>query len=398
MIVRGSRGCLGFLFFLIKWKDLRCATLLESSEEKDNELKKNTKKSSKAPPGKNNRDDFQNLKTSLIRAQTILISTHMLPDGDGLGAETALFHYIKMTGRKCQVINPDPCPKRYRFLDQKDLILRSEETAKPWPKWDLWIIVDTNDPKRLGNLWKNFSSRAKTIIFLDHHPKILGTTEIQYPDHSSVVEDLGASSIAELLYRLFSELNLAPITPPIAQSLYVSVMTDTNSFRYAATTPLAHRIAAEMIELGVNPEKIYQTIYSSKEVSHLRLLGKILQETQVAGNGKIAWFQMGRKVRLDHKASADDTQSFLNILLLSKGAEVVCFFREEDDKRVRLSMRSKGKVAINQIAMDLGGGGHEFAAGASLPGPLSSAAKRVLDALEKLLLQPQARGQRRTLK
>jgi phosphoesterase RecJ-like protein len=164
------------------------------------------------------------------------------------------------------------------------------------------------------------------------------------------------------------------------------VMTDTNSFRYARTTPQAHHIAAEMIELGVNPEEVYQAIYSSKELSHLHLLGNMLQNTRVTLNGKIAWLEVGLDLRRKHQATADDTQSFLNQLLILKDAEVVCFFREEDDGQVRVSIKSKGRVVINRVAMELGGGGHDYAAGLALSAPLDKTVDAVIKRLETLVV------------
>jgi phosphoesterase RecJ-like protein len=329
--------------------------------------------------------EFKKFKSYLENAKRVLLSTHLLPDGDGLGAETALFHYLKRSKKACRVYNPDLLPKRYRFLDPKGTFLLGPGEVELWDTCDLWVIVDTNDPRRLGKLWNELTFRAKKIVFLDHHPDILGANEITYPPHATVVSDPTSSSIGELLYHLFDELQFAPLNKDIAQGLYVSVMTDTNSFRYARTTPQAHRIAANMIELGVNPEEIYQTIYSSKEVSHLQLLGKMLQEVQIGAGGKLAWFTMTRQLRQKHQASADDTQSFLNLLLLIRDAEVVCFFREEDDNRVRLSMKSKGRIVINRLAMNIGGGGHEFAAGATLEAPLEKSLKKVVHELELLI-------------
>ena len=159
-------------------------------------------------------------------------------------------------------------------------------------------------------------------------------------------------------------------------------MTDTNSFRYSRTTPLSHRIAAAMIELGVNPEEVYQAIYSSKEVSHLQLLGHTLQNVKVASSGKLAWIELGLDLRKKHQASVDDTQSFLNLLLLLKDAEVVCLFREEEDGQIRVSIKSKGRIVVNKIAAELGGGGHEYAAGVAFT---SSALDKAVDAIVRRL-------------
>lgn len=333
--------------------------------------------------------DFQEFQKLLGDAKRVLISTHLLPDGDGLGAEFALFHYLKRARKACRVYNPDPVPKRYRFMDPKSTVLLGPGEVELWDTFDLWVIVDTNDPRRLGPLWGELSLRAKKIVFLDHHPPTLGAggtvEELNYPPHAFVVSDTASSSIGELLYHLFGELNLTKINRDMALGLYVSVMTDTNSFRYSRTTPAAHRIAGEMIELGVNPEDVYQSIFSSKELSHLQLLGHMLQNVKVAAGGKLAWLEMGLNLRKEHRASADDTQSFLNLLLLLRDAEVVCLFREEDNDMVRVSIKSKGKIVINRVAMELGGGGHEYAAGLALDAPLRKTVEAVTGRIETLI-------------
>lgn len=329
--------------------------------------------------------EFQKFKQALEQAKRVLISTHQLPDGDGLGAEAALFHYMKRARKACRVYNPDLLPKRYRFLDPKNNILLGPGEVELWDTCDLWVIVDTNDPRRLGKLWTEMSLRAKKIVFLDHHPEIQGSEAISYPPHATLVSDPESSSIGELLYHLFGELNLAKINKDVAMGLYVSVMTDTNSFRYARTTPLAHKIAAEMIEAGVNPEEVYQAIYSSKDLSHIQLLGHMLHNVKVSAGGKIAWLEMGLDIRKKYQATADDTQSFLNLLLLLKDAEVVCHFREEDDGQVRVSLKSKGRIVINRVAMELGGGGHDYSAGFALSAPLDKTVDAVIKRLETLV-------------
>lgn len=342
-----------------------------------------TNRSAKAPKSK----EFQKFKLWLEQAKRVLISTHHLPDGDGLGAESALFHYLKRARKACRVYNPDVLPKRYRFLDPKQNILLGPGEVELWDTCDLWVIVDTNDPRRLGKLWGELSLRSKKIVFLDHHPD-LPSPDVQYPPHAMVVSDDRSSSIGELLHHLFEELRLAKINRDVATGLYVSVMTDTNSFRYARTTPEAHRIAAQMIELGVNPEEVYQNIYSSKEVSHLQLLGTMLQNVKVSAGGKISWLEIPLAMRRQYQATADDTQSFLALLLMLRDAEVVCLFREEDDGTVRVSIKSKGRVVVNGLATELGGGGHEFAAGLASTEPLARVVELVTRGVESQMANP----------
>lgn len=329
---------------------------------------------------------YKELKNAIEGAKRVLISTHSLPDGDGLGAESALYHYLKSPERTIKVINPDPLPKRYQFLDpEKKHILGPDEIDKIWKEFDCWLIVDTNDPRRLGTLWPDLSIRAKKILFIDHHADFLGERSLPYPPHAELIGDIHSSSIGEMLSNWFTQMKLKDFSKKIAEGIYVSIMTDTNSFRYSRTTAEAHRIAADMISYGVNPEEIYQNIYSSKELSHLQLLGQLLQNTKVTLGGKIAWLELGLDLRKKHSATSDDTQSFLNLLLLLKESEVVCLFREEDDHKIRVSIRSKGKVIINTIAMELGGGGHEYAAGLALKAPMNQTVDAVIDRLKLLL-------------
>ncbi len=330
----------------------------------------------------------QSLKSSIESARRILLSTHQLPDGDGLGAVTALFHALKRARKSVHVLNPDPVPARYLFLDPEQKFLRSggdEPPTAPWKECDLWIIVDTNDPRRLGRLWNEWAIRARQIVFLDHHPDLLSREFAALPPHASIVSDTSASSIGELVYELIHHLGLMPIQKSVALGLYVSVMTDTNSFRSAKTTALAHQIAAECIELGVNPEAVTQAIYSSKELGHVQLLGELLAATRTTASGRVAWMELRLDHRRKYRAAADDTLSFLNLLLLLKDAEIVCLFRQEDGgQSTRVSMKSKGRLKVNTVAMELGGGGHDFAAGVELIAPFDTVVETVVRRLEGL--------------
>lgn len=334
--------------------------------------------------------EFSQFKQLITDAKRILISTHVQPDGDGLGAEVALYHYLKRSRKSVRIYNPDHLPKRYKFLDPKGEILLGPGEVELWDQCDLWIIVDTNDPRRLGKLWNELPLRAKRIVFLDHHPDIIIDQKLlHYPPNAMIVSDHHSSSIGELLYQLFTELDFCKLNSDMALGLYVSVMTDTNSFRYSRTTPESHEIASEMIRLGVNPEEVYQAVYSTKELSHIQLLGTLLQNTKLSRSGKLAWMEMRLDLRKKYKATADDTMSFLNILLVLKDAEVVCIFREEDDgEMTRVSIKSKGTVVINKIAMELGGGGHDYAAGLALAVPFEQVVETVTSRLDKLISTP----------
>jgi phosphoesterase RecJ-like protein len=306
-----------------------------------------------------------------------------------LGAETALYHYLKCSGKEVRVHNPDPLPGRYQFLDPKSQFLQNPDPREAWEDFDLWVIVDTNDPRRLGRTWDALKNRAKRIVFWDHHPDLISSKEnVPYPPHAMLVSDDQSSSIGELLYELFNDLSMTEINADMALGLYVSVMTDTNSFRYARTTSTCHQIAAHMIELGVSPDEVYQQIYSTKELSHIQLLGTLLQNTKVSKSGKLAWMEMKLDLRRKFNATADDTMSFLNLLLVLRNAEVVCIFREEDDGiSTRVSIKSKGKIVVNEVAMALGGGGHKYEAGVALKNGFEQAVREITSRLDDRIAQ-----------
>ena len=164
-------------------------------------------------------------------------------------------------------------------------------------------------------------------------------------------------------------------------------MTDTNSFRYSRTTALSHRIAADLIDYGLQPEDIYSNIYSSKSIEALRLIGEVLAHVSEVprkkGGGTVAWVEIPKKLRAKYHATGDDTQSIVNYLLLLKNAEVLVLLREEDDGRIKASLKSKGSVTVNDVAAEFGGGGHEFAAGFVTDGKMSEVRDRLIARLTK---------------
>ncbi len=333
----------------------------------------------------------------LASSQSIVITTHVMPDGDGLGAEIALYHYLKRLGKNVRVVNPDPIPSRYQFLDKTGVIEIIDKHKTDWNKFDLAVIVDTNDPRRLGALWSIFEKHAEDILILDHHPHLEEAHAAATPRALKVhvTVDVKSSSIGELLYRLFHQSHdlLDPnssafrLTPEIALGLYVSIITDTNSFRYSRTTALSHRIAADLIDYGLQPEEIYQNVYSTKAVGHLRLIGEVLSrvsDAPLGAEGKtIAWVEIPRALRQKYGASSDDTQTIVNFLLLLKSAEILVLIREEDDGLIKVSLKSKGTIKVSDVAQEFGGGGHDFAAGFNTAGRLEDVRDKLLARLTK---------------
>lgn len=337
----------------------------------------------------------------LASSQTIVITTHVMPDGDGLGAEIALYHYLKRLGKIVRIVNPDSVPARYRFLDKNGVIELLGINQANFERFDLAVVVDTNDPRRVAPVWDVFEKNARDILIFDHHPHLdeneaeVVNSVVPHKLNIHKVVDVKSSSIGEMLYRLFHQGHdmmdtTAPsfrLSPEIALGLYVSIITDTNSFRYSRTTALSHRIAADLIDYGLQPEEIYQSVYSSKSIGHLRLIGEVLSgvnEASLGEDGKtIAWVEISKSLRKKFDATSDDTQTIVNFLLLLKSAEILILFREEDDGRIKVSLKSKGSLKVNGVAQEFGGGGHEFASGFTMSGSIEEVRGRLIKRLKE---------------
>ncbi len=331
----------------------------------------------------------------ISESSRIVLCTHAVPDGDGLGAETALYHYLVRLGKEVRIINPDQMPARYRFLDPAGTLEVAGHLRSPFNGADLAIVVDTGDYRRLGPLWQLFKASCGTVVFLDHHPRLPDESPPSPADGEGAdvydVIDERSSSIGELLYRLFHVAHdvLDPknpsfrLSPEIALGLYVSIITDTNSFRYSKTTALSHRIAADLIDYGLQPELIYQNIYSTKSVDHLRLIGTALSGVSQSEDGLVAWVEIPREVRQKHRATGDDTQNIVNFMLLLQNPEVLVMLREEDDGRIKASIKSKGQIIVNRIAAEFGGGGHDFASGFTATGTMADVRTKLLGRLRE---------------
>ena len=169
------------------------------------------------------------------------------------------------------------------------------------------------------------------------------------------------------------------------RGIYTAVMTDTGCFRYSNTDSHCHNIAIECIEVGVDISSIYQRIYESSSQARVALLGKILGDIHYELDGEFAWFIIDQKMMDDAKATNADVEGFSDFVRTIRGVEVAMMVLENVDGSCRLNFRSKGKYVINGIASELGGGGHQFAAGAivdeSIGTLLSRAVEKTISAI-----------------
>jgi bifunctional oligoribonuclease and PAP phosphatase NrnA len=316
---------------------------------------------------------------ALKPGQRICITTHVNPDGDGLGSEAGLVHLLKGQGIDAVVTNPSPTPERYHFLF-RDLpgVDRSHEAVKELRRADLILVLDIADVSRLGMLSQTVLERGVPVACVDHH-----VSQGLLPDGARYV-DPEASATGELIYQL-AVANDWPLTRLAARALYVAILTDTGGFRFSNTRPAVLRAAAALLETGLDPEQIYLDVYASAPEGRARLLAETLQTLVVEPEHGLAWVTVppGALERLG--ATADDLDGIVEVPRSISGVRMALLFREIAAGRVKVSLRSVGTVDVAEFSRPFGGGGHTKASGLSIEGSLAKVQMQVLGAAREYL-------------
>jgi bifunctional oligoribonuclease and PAP phosphatase NrnA len=311
---------------------------------------------------------------ALKPGQRICVTTHVNPDGDGLGSEAGLVHLLRARGIEAVVTNPSPTPERYRFLF-RDLagVDRTQEAVRELRKADLILVLDISDVGRLGMLSQPVLDRGVPVACVDHH-----VSQGHLPSGPRYV-DPDASATGELIYQL-AVANEWALTPPAARALYVAILTDTGAFRFSNTKPAVLRTAAALLEAGLDPEQIYLDVYANGPEGRARLLAETLQTLVVEPDRGLAWVTVppGALERLG--ATPDDLDGIVEVLRSIAGVRMALLFREIAAGRVKVSLRSVGTVDVAQFARPFGGGGHTKASGLSMEGSLAHVQAEVLGA------------------
>lgn len=318
---------------------------------------------------------------SLVRsARSILLTTHRQCDGDGLGAQLGLFHALKAAGKDVIVVNVDSTPKKYRFLHPDRWIQYYENDQKIDQAVDLALIFDTNDERLVEPLYPALKAKAKTIAFIDHHPVL---NKGPSPTADSWI-DTSYASTGEMAYRLIKELGL-PINRDVARCLYTSITFDTQLYRYVRNSPTSHRIAAEMIEHGIDTEDIHRHLFGNQTVQKMAFLARALGQIEYYCDGKLAVLKLKDSDLFHYNLDPDDSRDVIDMLMNIETLEAAALFREDDHNEYKISLRSKGKIGVLSVAENIGGGGHAHAAGAFVKGDYEEMKKQVVQELTDLL-------------
>ena len=305
--------------------------------------------------------------------RTFCVVGHVRPDGDCIGSQLGLALALKNQGKTVCCWNEDAVPQKLRFLDTQKLFQRPHAGKE----FDCVIATDCASYERLGTAGEHIQDR-KLFINIDHHASNTRYADINWVDGRE-------PSCGELIYRLIRAGNW-PVTKEIADNLFTAVSTDTGSFQYPTTRPGTYHIAGELVKRGADLARICDEVYQSYPLSRVRLLQHVYNNFRLTHDDQIAYFWLKKKDFARTGAGKDDAEGLIDHIRDIEPVVVACAFEEMEPDLTRISLRSKnGRVNVNEIAAEFGGGGHNAAAGARIPGRPIAVQRRVITAVKKAL-------------
>lgn len=298
--------------------------------------------------------------------QNFAITTHVRPDGDGIGSSLGLCWLLRSLGKKAEVIVRDSIPSAYRQLPGAEDIRQVSEIDQAY---DAIFVIECSDVSRPGikDLDKQFT------VNIDHH----STSE-----HFGTINwiDATASAVGEMIYNLCKAIG-GRVTREIAECLYLALVTDTGSFHFSNTTERTLKVASELVKAGVKPAEISEAVYNSYPWSRIELMRQVLATVKRDKTGRVAWMRQSLDMAKKAGAVDGDNNGFVNIPLAAKEVEAVVYMRETLPHTYRVSLRSKGSINVAKIAEKFGGGGHKNAAGCRVQGDWDAWEKEIVAAM-----------------
>ncbi len=312
----------------------------------------------------------------LDAADRIAIVSHHRPDGDAIGSSVALLDALAGRGKTARAFVLDPLPVRYRRLVEGDeLVLWDADThAATLAEADAIVVLDTSSWVQLQAVEAHLKEAADRLIIVDHHVTREQIGRLRLTDPTAAAAGL-------ILHDWLTEIGWS-LSPRGRAGLFAAVATDTGWFRFANTDARVLRLAAELTEQGVQPHQLYEDIYWSESVARIALAAHVLAGLDLRCDHRLAIMELSQDAFAQCNAEPSDSENLINEPMRIGSVVVSVLLVEQPDGQVRVSLRSKGRVDVAEVAASLGGGGHTRAAGASLSGPMSDARSKIVEILE----------------
>lgn len=298
------------------------------------------------------------------------ITTHVRPDGDGIGSSLGLCWLLRSLGKEAEVIVSDGIPSSYLVLPGSGDIARVSEING---KYDAVFVIECSDITRphIANL------ESQLVVNIDHHATSEHFGNINWIDST-------ASAVGEMIYNLCKAVG-GRITREIAECLYMALVTDTGSFHFSNTTDRTLKVASELVKVGVKPAMISEAVYNSYPWSRIELMSQVLSTVRRDESGRVAFMRQTLGMRESSGMTDGDNNGFVNIPLAAKDVLASIYMREVEPGRFRVSLRSKGDINVARVAGLFGGGGHHNAAGCRVEGDWDARERELVAAMAEAI-------------
>jgi phosphoesterase RecJ-like protein len=324
-------------------------------------------------------DSYRDILTTLEQSKRVLVTTHVRPDGDALGSAAALVLALRAKGVAAKVLLLSHLPTKYAFVF-RDPGIEWIDAEKCFPPdfsldaYDTLLVVDTGTWSQLPGLRPYVEAFKGTKLVVDHHQ-----TQEDWADHKLVIKE--AAAAGEIVAELIEQWDV-PFTKEIATAIFVAIVSDTCWFQYSSTRPFTLRLGAELIEAGVDTDRLYQLLYQNERAERVTLQTRAMQSMELLAENRLSVMRVSKADFVESRAGVNDTENLINIPLQIRTVEAsVLLVEPPEGGPIRISFRSKGSVDCANFAEQFQGGGHKRAAGAKLNTTLQAAHDQIVTAL-----------------
>ena len=314
----------------------------------------------------------QEITRLLDGGSSFLLTSHESPDSDALGSMLALASLLESLGKKVSLYCSDNVPAFLRFLPGSEKI-----SSDLGGDFDALVVLDCPVPSRAGSRFGEYAASCGTeIAIIDHHKEQSSPGAVKWVETS-------APATGIMVYEIFKAFD-AQIPPAAATCIYAAISGDTGSFRFSNATPECFRVAAEMVSLGADPEKISSAIYENQSLERMELLARVLATLKTDKTGKVGWVRIDKEMFESTRTTREDSEGMVDLPMSVKGVCVALLFRQErdgDNLFWKASIRSRGDIDVSEVASMFGGGGHKNAAGFTFKCGTDEALEKILEAV-----------------
>ncbi len=313
------------------------------------------------------------------RATNVVVLSHHRPDGDAIGSTLAVHSVLAGRGKRVTSLLLDSIPNRYRQLAEGiDLqAWNGDEHRAVLAETEVIIVLDTSSWPQLEAVTETLRQASERVIVVDHHQTADDVGKVRLIDPTAAAAGL-------ILYEWWRTLGW-DIPQAAAEGLFAAIATDTGWFRFSNADARALRAAAELVEAGAEPYRLYESIYWSETRGRIALMARALESMDLHADGRLAVMAISRDDFAACGADPSESEDLINEPMRIGSVIVSVLLVEQPEGPVRVSLRSKGQVNVADVAAGLGGGGHARAAGARMDAPLGRAREEIVRVLERAI-------------